>query len=90
MAGADSIVDSGGNAITVGATVKLVATVISINAFDNRYNDVLIQINHPVITSPSSSNPAIPGVFAPTGGDYSVPGYRLQLSVPPTVLTVGS
>ena len=90
MAGADSIVDSGGTPITVGLTVKLVATVVSINAFDNRYNDVLIQIVHPLVTTPSSTHPALPGMAGPTGGDATVPSYRLQLSVPPTVLTVGS
>ena len=89
MAGFDPPVDANGATITVGATVKLVGTVASINSFDNRYNDIVVTLLHPVITTPSSSNPAIPGVNL-TGGDPSVPGYRTTISVPPTVLVVGS
>jgi len=87
MAGYEAPLDSGGSTITVGATVKLVGTVLAINGFDNRFNDIQIQINHPI--SASSSNPAMMTVNE-TGGDAVIPGYRLVLNFPPGVLTVGS
>lgn len=74
-------VDSTGATINLGATVKLVCTVIAVNQFDNRYNDVLIQITHPITGNPGVSL---------TGGDQTVPSYRMQLTVPGPVLTIGS
>lgn len=81
MPGQDSPNDANGVAITVGATVKLVGTVASLNLFDNRFNDVVITLSHPVAGQ-------LPTFL--TGGDSSQPGYKVQISVPPNVLLVGS
>lgn len=73
--------DANGTPITVGATVKLVGTVLSVNQFDNRYNEILISISHPIAG-------VVPANI--TGGDPTVPGYRVQVTTPPAVLIVGA
>jgi hypothetical protein len=91
MPGAENLVDANGTPITVGATVKLVGVVTSMNPFSNRFNDVKITISHPL---PASFGPARDqvqnGNVAVDGGNDQSPGYRLNLAVPPGVLVVGS
>lgn len=81
---ADSPNDAVGTPITIGATVKLVGVVTAMNLFDNRYNDIEVLIAHPL-----AANVGPPTDIA-TGGDRSVPGYRIRLTFPPAVLLVGA
>jgi len=60
---ADPLLDANGVAITVGATVKLVGVVTSVNALDNRYNSVAITLLHPIAGVPDvGSSPGAEGV----------------------------
>jgi len=82
----DAMLDANGVAITVGATVKLVGVVTSLNPFDNRFRDVQITLSHPL---PSSSGPAV-NIVHPVGAEVTPPGYITVISVPPGVLVVGA
>lgn len=76
-------VDSTGAPITVGAAVKLLGTVLAINTFSNRYQEITISLTNPVAGVPLSCNTT---PIEAVGGS---PGAVLVISVPPTCLTVG-
>lgn len=76
-------VDSTGAAITVGAAVKLLGTVLSINIFSNRRQEIVVGLTNSVAGVPTTSNTT--PIEAVGGG----PGAVLVISVPPTCLTLG-
>jgi hypothetical protein len=76
-------VDSNGAAIVVGAQVKLRGTVLAINSFSNRYQEITVGLTNPVAGVPTMSNtPSVESV----GGS---PGAVLVIQLPPTCLTLG-
>lgn len=85
MAGQDSPNDSGGVALVVGDTVKLVGTVSAMDLFNNRFNDIEVTLSHP----PSATVFSGPQLGI-TGADMTVPGPRLKITVPAFMLTKGA
>jgi hypothetical protein len=81
----DSLTDYNGNAITVGATVKLIGTVTAVNALSQHYRDITVQLSYPVtgVAQPQPQPPA-------DGGFNTQPGSVLTINVPGCVLIVGS
>ena len=84
----DSPNDSAGNPITVGATVKLVGVVTSIDLLSNRFHDIKVTISHPLASSAGTPKDASTNYME--GTEMTPPGYRQTLAFPPGVLTLGS
>ena len=76
-------VDSAGNPITVGAAVKLLGTVTSINVFSNNYHEITVTLTNPLASYPD----VLVGVGGTSFG--MTPAAAKVISVPPTVLTLG-
>jgi hypothetical protein len=83
---ATNIIDAVGTVISVGATVKLVGTVTSINAFDQHFGEVVVTLSNPAgipVTNISLVNDIAGGVPSPTLACTTV-------NVAPRMLLVGA
>ena len=84
-----NLLDANGVLVTVGATVKLVGTVVSVNAGANRFHEVVIQVSHPLPASAGA--PKDINGFYTSCAEVNPPGYRVKtIGVPAGVLIVGS
>lgn len=87
----DAMLDANGVAITVGATVKLVGVVTSLNPFDNRFHDVTISLSHPLPASTGGAKDMPPyKMNYSEGAERDPPGNSATIAVPPGLLIVGA
>ena len=84
-----NMVDANGAAVTLGATVKLVGVVTSVNPFSNRFHEVQITLSHPLAASAGPPKNQLGTNYA-EGVELNPPGYRVVIECPPGVLVVGS
>lgn len=81
---ADLMVDANGAAITVGATVKLVGTVVELNPFSTKFRSVTITLLHPTVNVPDDN------VASGAQRAGATPGAVKTISVHPSMLVVGA
>jgi hypothetical protein len=74
--------DALGTAVTVGDTVKVVGVIQSLNPLDNRFNELVILLSHPIA--------GVPDVFIAPGGNALSPGAVRTISVPAALTVKGS
>jgi hypothetical protein len=86
LAGPPAVVDAIGTPITVGATVKLVGTVLAISATDTHAMGVTFQPNNPTITSVTQILPQQATILMPVSPLPGKPFFRCD----GTQLLVGS
>jgi len=74
--------DALGTAVTVGDTVKVVGVIQSLNPLDNRFNELVILVSHPIT--------GVPDIFIAPGGNVLSPGAVRTISVPAALTVKGS
>lgn len=77
--------DKNGTPITVGATVKLVCTVVSVNNFDPHFTGCVVNPN-----SPSPNTIPLENNVAPVGQQANQTGLPAQYAFDGSQLIVGS
>lgn len=80
----DLLNDANGVAITVGATVKFVGTVLSVNPLSTHFRDIQVQLSHPITGVANPKSTTSEGAHATQSGALPL------LSVPACMLVVGS